>query len=207
MSELIKNQGTPKNIRGVEIDDRQKQKYSNKKEKVLGLEIEVELPEYDPEGQLIVPEAESDDEFASHLDGVFMAHLIDEEYLDEQMALQEEEEAKLKPALEGEDLKDDIKKHLGNVDMDSYHSRNSSQRSQSDAENSRRNSLQSLDNLANQLDMCDDNLREPKSAAQIYDYPGEEENQIDEFDIQRDRAFSKVSMNDDNFYGKPSSEV
>jgi hypothetical protein len=55
--------------------------------------------------------------------------------------------------------------------------------------------------------MCDDNLREPKSAAQIYDYPGEEENQIDEFDIQRDRAFSKVSMNDDNFYGKPSSEV
>ena len=155
-----------------------------------------------------MPEAESDDEFASHLDGVFMAHLIDEDYLDEQMALQEEEENKLKPALEGEDLKEDIKKHLGNVDLDSYHSRNSSQRSRSDAENSRRNSLQSLDNLANQLDMCDDSLREPKSAANIYNYnPGEEDNQIDEFDIQRDRAFSKVSMNDDNFYGKQNSEA
>jgi hypothetical protein len=34
----------------VEIDDSQKQKYSNKKEKILGLEIEIDLPEYDAEG-------------------------------------------------------------------------------------------------------------------------------------------------------------
>lgn len=50
MSELIKNQSTPKNIRGVEIDERQKQKFSNKKEKILGLEIEIDLPEYDADG-------------------------------------------------------------------------------------------------------------------------------------------------------------
>lgn len=149
MSSLIQNQTTPKKIRGVEIDENQKLKYSNKKDKVLNLEIEIDVPEYASDGQLIVPDQESE-ELAPHLDGVFMAHLIDEEYLDEQMALQEEEEKALKPALEGEDLKEDIKKHLGHLDLDSYHS---SQRSKSDA--SRKNSLQSLDNLANQLDMAD----------------------------------------------------
>ena len=50
MSSLIKNQTTPKNIRGVEIDENQKQKYSNKKERVLGLEIEIDVPEYDQDG-------------------------------------------------------------------------------------------------------------------------------------------------------------
>ena len=104
MSELIKNQSTPKNIRGVEIDENQKLKYSNKKNRILNLEIEIDLPDYDPEGQLLVPDEESDEAYAPHLDGVFMAHLIDEEYLDSQMSLQEEEENALKPTLEGEDL-------------------------------------------------------------------------------------------------------
>lgn len=44
MSELIKNQTTPKNIRGVEIDENQKLKYSNKKNKILKLEIEIDVP-------------------------------------------------------------------------------------------------------------------------------------------------------------------
>lgn len=89
MSELIKNQTTPKNIRGVQIDENQKLKYSNRKTKILNLEIDIELPEYDAEGQVIVPDEESDEIDAPHLDGVFMAHLIDEEYLDSQMAEQE----------------------------------------------------------------------------------------------------------------------
>ena len=50
MSELIKNQTTPKNIRGVQIDENQKLKYSNRKTKILNLEIDIELPEYDAEG-------------------------------------------------------------------------------------------------------------------------------------------------------------
>lgn len=55
--------------------------------------------------------------------------------------------------------------------------------------------------------MIDDSREEPKSAANVYNYnPKEDENQLDDFDLQRDRAFSKVSMNDDNFYGKQDSE-
>ena len=47
---------------------------------------------------------------------------------------------------------------------------------------SRRNSLLSLDNLANQLDMYEDRV-EPKSAA-IYDYdPKAEDTIVDDFDM------------------------
>jgi hypothetical protein len=54
--------------------------------------------------------------------------------------------------------------------------------------------------LANQLDLCDEK-EEPKSAANVYNYnPIEDDAMIDDFDQQRDRALSKVSINDDNFY-------
>lgn len=168
MSTLLKLQKTPKNIRGVEIEHTQKIKFSAKKNRIFQMKIEIDEPDYDEDGQLIVPETNSDDELAPHLDGIFMAQLLDEDYQDGQ------EYFSPKQVLEGQDLQNDIKKHL-NVDFDSHHS---SQRSLSDF-NSRRNSDQSLDNLANDLD----NLQEPKSAA-IYNYePKDEENELDQFDI------------------------
>jgi hypothetical protein len=39
MSTLLKKQKTPKNIRGVEIDESQKIKFSAKKKRVLQMEI------------------------------------------------------------------------------------------------------------------------------------------------------------------------
>ena len=47
MSDLLKRQKTPKNIRGVEIDDSQRQKYSKVKSKILAMNIEIEEPTYD----------------------------------------------------------------------------------------------------------------------------------------------------------------
>jgi len=35
---------------------------------------------YDEEGSVIMPEANSSDEQPAHLDGIFMAQLLDEEY-------------------------------------------------------------------------------------------------------------------------------
>lgn len=99
MSELLKKQKTPKNIRGVEIDESQKKKYSNKKNKILQMKIEIDEPQYDGDGQLIIPEQTSEDELAPHLDGIFMAQLLDEEYQDQQ-----EYFSPTGQMLEGEDL-------------------------------------------------------------------------------------------------------
>ena len=114
MSALLQRQSTPKNIRGVEIDADQKQKYSNRKDKILRMEIEIEEPTYDQDGQLIVTDQNSD--YAAHLDGVFMAHLLDEEYLDSQEWIDPDGNGSPRPVLDGEDLQADIKKHL-NLDF------------------------------------------------------------------------------------------
>jgi hypothetical protein len=80
MSTLLKKQKTPKNIRGVEIEESQKIKFSAKKKRVLQMEIQIEEPQYDEDGSVIIPDTNSSDEQPSHLDGIFMAQLLDEEY-------------------------------------------------------------------------------------------------------------------------------
>lgn len=50
---------------------------------MLSLEIEVNEPQYDEEGQLVL-EDEEDEEEPDAFDGVFNAHLLEEEYLDGQ---------------------------------------------------------------------------------------------------------------------------
>ena len=55
-----------------------------KSKKLLNLEIDLNAPEYDREGQVVnndIDESESDEDC---FDGVFNAHLLDEEVLDEQ---------------------------------------------------------------------------------------------------------------------------
>jgi hypothetical protein len=84
MSTLLKEIKTPKNIRGVEIDEKQKIKYSANKKRVLEMEIIIEEPVYDEEGSVIVPDANSSESQPEHLDGIFMAQLLDEEYQDQQ---------------------------------------------------------------------------------------------------------------------------
>jgi hypothetical protein len=140
-----------------------------------------------------VPDQDSDD--APHLDGVFMAHLLDEEFLDSQSYHGSDDVISPRPVLEGEDLQADIKKHL-NVD---FASEEGSQRSISEHNQSRRDSLQSLDNLANQLDEFDD---KPKGGKSIYDYPAMEElehSMEDPFEQQRESSPSKYST-DQHFY-------
>ena len=169
------------------------------KAKILNMVIEVEEPEYDEDGQQIVKDIDEEDN--PHLDGIFMAHLLDEDYLDS-IAYSPTSDEKKPVMLEGQDLQDDIKKHL-NVDFDSQHS---SQRDlQSEDAGSRRNSLAELDNLANQLDQLDG--PEPKSASVVYPYEPKD-GQImtdDEFLAQRDRGMSRVSQEVGNFYGAEGS--
>ena len=50
MSSLLFKLNTPKSIRGMEIDENLKLKMSNKKTKVLSLQIEIDEPVYDDEG-------------------------------------------------------------------------------------------------------------------------------------------------------------
>ena len=53
---------------------------------------------YDEEGSVIVQDANSSDEQPPHLDGIFMAQLLDEEYQDSQTYVSPNQ------LLEGEDL-------------------------------------------------------------------------------------------------------
>jgi hypothetical protein len=60
MSDLLKKQATPKT------------------KKVLTLQIEVNVPSYDEEGQLIVDEEEDEEEGLENFEGIFNAHLLED---------------------------------------------------------------------------------------------------------------------------------
>lgn len=105
MSNLLKNQPTPK------------------AKKVLKLEIEINQPEYDEDGQIIHHEEEEED-VLDNFDEYFNAHLLDEEYLDQQsykgsMTDNESSSSTLKQQqkeMNEQERQDDIKRHL-NVDF------------------------------------------------------------------------------------------
>lgn len=66
MSEVLKRQATPKS------------------KKVLNLEIEVKLPDYDEEGNVIHDESSLDSEEEDEaFEGRFNAHLLEDELLDQ----------------------------------------------------------------------------------------------------------------------------
>lgn len=84
MSKLLMTQHTPKQVDGSKVDPKIKSLMSSNKKKVLGLKIEVNEPEYDEEGKLIHKEEfDDDDEGLDNFDGIFNAHLLDEEVLDQ----------------------------------------------------------------------------------------------------------------------------
>ena len=86
MSKLLMNQSTPKQVEGNEVDSLMKSKIESNKKKVLNLQIEVNEPEYDDEGKLVHKEEfEDDDEGLDNFEGIFNAHLLDEEVLDQQI--------------------------------------------------------------------------------------------------------------------------
>ncbi len=62
------------------------------------MEIEIEEPQYDEEGSVIIPDTNSSEEQPPHLDGIFMAQLLDEEYQNQQVYTSPIQ------ALEGKDL-------------------------------------------------------------------------------------------------------
>jgi hypothetical protein len=68
--------------------------------------------------------------------------------------------------------------------------------------NSRRNSLQSLDGLAEQLDHLNDSSPAAMEALtpNVYVYKDTSSPEPDLFDLNRDRALSKMSITDDNMY-------
>ena len=86
MSALLKNQVTPQVLNGVALDPDSKKKVKKTKQKILGLEIDINAPEYDADGNLIYEEDE-DEEEPEALNGIFNAHLLDEEVLDQQVYL------------------------------------------------------------------------------------------------------------------------
>lgn len=130
MSKLIKNTKTPKIVRGLEIDEHLKHKIRETKQKVLGLEIVVEDIEYDSQGKQIRNEVDEDEEeYNDVFEGIFNAHLLDEEYLDQQPYEGEtsfSQESDRQSAVQTvppvyqprdeEEIKEDLKKHL-NIDF------------------------------------------------------------------------------------------
>ena len=86
MSALLRNQNTPQVISGVVLDPSTKKKISTVKKKVLGLEVDINAPLYDHEGNLIYDEDEEEEE-PEALNGIFNVHLLDEEVLDQQVYL------------------------------------------------------------------------------------------------------------------------
>mmetsp|Transcript_15904 Transcript_15904/g.26804 ORF Transcript_15904/g.26804 Transcript_15904/m.26804 type:complete len:202 (+) Transcript_15904:1-606(+) len=130
MSRLLINQKTPQIVRGIEVDDTMRQKIKQARQKVLGLNIVVEDPEYDEEGNPVIKDYEDDDGL-EHFDGIFNAHLLEEEYLDSQpyqgdvtfsdnseenkQAEQHNTSQINKPRDEAE-IQEDLKKHL-NIDF------------------------------------------------------------------------------------------
>lgn len=101
MSAVLKSQTTPK------------------AQKVLNLKIDVNQPEYDEEGQLIV-DSEEDEEAYENFEGIFNAHLLEDEYLDQQSykgSMTDEDSSLVENKLMNEqEREEDIKKHL-NVDF------------------------------------------------------------------------------------------
>ena len=55
-----------------------------RKNKILSLEIDVVEPQYDSEGEQIHNTEREDEDTPPHLDQIFNAHLLDEEYMNEQ---------------------------------------------------------------------------------------------------------------------------
>lgn len=128
MSSLLKNQNTPQVLSGRPIDPDTKEKIKKRKQRILGLEIDINAPAYDDEGNLIYEESDEDEEEPEALTGIFNVHLLDEEVLDQQEYLgsatnslnssQQEEQITNKLPMEEEELQADFKKHL-NVDFNS----------------------------------------------------------------------------------------
>lgn len=82
MSKTFMNLKTPDKIKGQNLDDQTKFKISTKKEKVLSLQININTPRYDDQGQPIFPDDDSDDFEDFHF-GYFNMHLLDEEVLNQ----------------------------------------------------------------------------------------------------------------------------
>ncbi len=125
MSKVISKLKTPKIYRGMEIDERMKKKIRRMRNKVLDLEIVVEVPQYDENGDPIMDEDE-DDEFEHS--GIFNAHMLEDEYLDQQEYVgetftsdedegsQEKAQADYYQDKNEEEIEEDLKKHC-NVDF------------------------------------------------------------------------------------------
>ena len=111
------NLKTPEHIRGQHLDDKMRLKISNKKEKVLSLQINIQSPRYDENGKPVYLD-ESEDVYDNPHHGYFNIDLLDEEYLDSQPYLGEgSEDGEPKPMKTEQDLQNDIMKHL-NIDFD-----------------------------------------------------------------------------------------
>ena len=87
MSSQLKNQKTPQVMSGIPIDPDTKEKIKTRRKRILGLEIDINAPEYDGEGNLIYEEEDDEEEEPEALNGIFNVHLLDEEVLDQQVYL------------------------------------------------------------------------------------------------------------------------
>mmetsp|Transcript_38890 Transcript_38890/g.59103 ORF Transcript_38890/g.59103 Transcript_38890/m.59103 type:complete len:82 (+) Transcript_38890:1425-1670(+) len=81
MSKVISKLKTPKIYHGMEVDERMKKKIRRIRNKVLNLEIVVQENLYDENGDPIPEEDDESDDFEHS--GIFNAHMLEDDYLDE----------------------------------------------------------------------------------------------------------------------------